>query len=113
MSAPLDVLNSRLTDHTGVYVENGADENAYLLELAEDIRANICQPLEVHAIVMSPGLPGYEDGDEITGWCVAKARGCWLVYRPEDDLFYAFWGENKEKLGAHGVFGSPLYCWSA
>jgi hypothetical protein len=35
------------------------------------------------------------------------------VYQPESDCFYCFWGTDLAALGAHGVFGSPLYCWSA
>lgn len=109
----LEILESRLADGTGVYVNAGINASVYLAELAEDVRRNECQPFEVSAVVMAPGLSGFEDGERITGLCVAKADGRWLVYRPEDDLFYAFWGASQECLGAHGVFGSPLYCWSA
>jgi hypothetical protein len=35
------------------------------------------------------------------------------VYQRAQDRFYCFWGESPSNLGAHGVSGSPLYCWSA
>jgi hypothetical protein len=113
MKDPLEVLKSRLGDGADVYVGRGVVAGDYLAGLAEDIQANVCEPFELHAIVMAPGFPDFSDGEEIAGLCVASSQGRWLVYRPEDDLFYAFWGKNKEKLGARGVFGSPLYCWSA
>jgi hypothetical protein len=113
MNKILEILESRLIDSTDVYVNAGVDASVYVAELAEDIRRNECQPFEVSALVMAPGLPGFDEGEQIIGMCVAKADGRWLVYRPEDGLFYAFWGTSQESLGAHGVFGSPLYCWSA
>jgi hypothetical protein len=109
----LEVLESRLADTAGVYVNAGVDAIAYLDELANDIRRNECQPFEVSANVMTPGLPGFDEGERIAGLCLAKSDGRWLIYRPDDDQFYAFWGPEQGCLGAHGVFGSPLYCWSA
>ncbi|WP_155617035.1 hypothetical protein [Xanthomonas translucens] len=109
----LEILESRLHDGTGVYVNEGVDSSSYFRDLAEDVRRNKCEPSEITAVVMPPGLLGFPEGTEISGFCVAHHAGRWLVYRPEDDLFYAFWGASKNNLGAHGVFGNPLYCWSA
>lgn len=113
MSEIFEVLEARLVDRTGVHVAAGGDATKYFVELAADVRRNACQPFAVSATVMAPGFQGFDTGEKISGLCVAKADGYWLVYRPEDDLFYAFWGTRQEDLGAHGVFGSPLYCWSA
>ncbi|KRG51694.1 hypothetical protein ARC23_08260 [Stenotrophomonas beteli] len=113
MNKLAETLESRLTDGSGVYVSAGGNSRRCFDELAEDIRRNACQPFELSAVVMAPGIPGFDEGEEISGLCVAKEGGRWLVYRPEDDLFYAFWGPGAGHLGAHGVFGSPLYCWSA
>lgn len=62
---------------------------------------------------MPPGFPRTAVGSSISGQCVAHNAGYWLVYQPEQDRFYCFWGTDRNNLGAHGVFGSPLYCWSA
>lgn len=109
----LEILESRLFDGTGVYINEGVERTSYLRNLAEEVRNNRCEPFVITATVMSPGIPGFLEGTKIEGFCVAERAGHWLVYRPDDDLFYAFWGTNKDDLGAHGVFGSPLYCWSA
>jgi hypothetical protein len=89
------------------------DEATYLSELAQDIRNNMCKPFEVSAIVMPPGFPDVAVGSTISGQCVAQRDGYWLVYSPQEDIFFCFWGEDEKHLGARGIFGSPLYCWSA
>lgn len=106
-------LKSTLSDASGVYVGDGVDRDLYLHGLKEDILNHQCDPFELSAIAMSPGFPDVADGDTITGWCVAKKNGYWLVYQPDQDRFYCFWGDDPGNLGAHGVYGSPLYCWSA
>lgn len=113
MSDLISLLESRLADGSDVYIDAGVSSSEYLEELANDIRRNECRPFELSAMVMAPGIPGFDDGEEISGMCVAKEGGRWLVYRAQEDLFYAFWGIRPEQLGAHGIFGSPLYCWSA
>jgi hypothetical protein len=113
MNPSSEALEARITDGTGVYVNAGVDPRLYSSELAEEIRRHECDPFELSAVVMAPGLPGFSEGDVITGFCVAKSDGRWLVYRPQEDEFYAFWGLHQDDLGAHGVFGNPLYCWSA
>lgn len=96
-----------------VYVNEGVDEASYLASLEQDLRANLCEPFVVSAIVRKPAFPFASDGDVISGYCVAHARGYWLVFQPDSQRFLCFWGESAANLGAHGVFGSPLYCWSA
>lgn len=113
MSDLISLLESRLADVSDVYIDAGVSSSGYLEGLANDIRRNECRPFELSAMVMAPGIPGFDDGEEISGMCVAKGGGRWLVYRAQEDLFYAFWGVRPEQLGAHGIFGSPLYCWSA
>lgn len=78
-----------------------------------DLRAHICEPFALHAEVMSPGFPFATVGSRLSGLCVAHRHGYWLVYQPEEDRFMCFWGECAANLGAHGVYGNPLYCWSA
>jgi hypothetical protein len=115
-TAIIEKLNHALAlaDATGVYIHNDANKDSQIQNLVADIRSCQCYPFQLSATVMSPGFPGMVDGDTITGWCVAKtASGYWLVYQPEQDMFYCFWGTNPDNLGAHGVYGSPLYCWSA
>ena len=111
--SPLEVLEAALSDSAGVYVNAGVVAVKHYAELAADIRGNMHEPFSVSAVVMPPGFPDYALGDVISGQCVAHSDGYWLVYQPEQDRFYCFWGESPSNLGARGVFGSPLYCWSA
>lgn len=111
--SPLEKLESALSDTTGVYVNEGVDKQAYVAELTESIRGHICEPFEVRAEVVAPGFPDASEGSVIEGLCVAHHAGYWLVYQPDQDRFYCFWGQDADHLSAHGVFGSPLYCWSA
>ena len=106
-------LEATLSDSSGVYIDPSTDAKSYLAGLADDIRRNACEPFAVTATVMPPGFPDASPGSVISGQCVAHRAGYWLVYQPEQERFYCFWGESQSNLGAHGVFGSPLYCWSA
>lgn len=107
-------LENYLLDTTGVYVNDGVDAREYFESLKSEILASCCTPFTLKATVMSPGFPNAPIGSTITGQCVAyKLTGHWLVYQPEHDVFYCFWGKDKNNLGAHGVFGGALYCWSA
>lgn len=111
--SPIEKLEAAFSDTSDVYVNEGVDEESYFADLTEDIRNHICEPFQVCAEVMPPGFPDAEVGSTITGLCVAHNAGYWLVYQPIQDRFYCFWGTDTTHLGAHGVFGSPLYCWSA
>ena len=106
-------LEASLSDTSDVYVNSGVGAQSYCSGLADSIRRSVCEPFQVTATVMPPGFSDLSVGSSISGWCVAHHAGYWLVYRPENDCFYCFWGEDPRTLGAHGVFGSPLYCWSA
>ena len=109
----LTKLELALSDTSDVFITPGVDAQSYLAGLADSIRRCACEPFPVSATVMPPGFPDSTLGDTISGQCVAHQEGYWLVYRPESERFYCFWGESLRNLGAHGVFGSPLYCWSA
>jgi hypothetical protein len=109
----IEKLELALSDRTGVYVGPGVDADSYLSGLASDIRANVCVPFPLSATVMAPGFPDAPVGVLVSGRCVAHRAGYWLVYQSEQDRFCCFWGESRSNLGAHGVFGQPLYCWSA
>ena len=113
MDPAIEKLERALSDPADVYFGPGVDADAYLAGLAADIRAHICVPFQLSATVMPPGFPSMNVGDVISGQCVAHRNGYWLVYHPEHDCFYCFWGTARSNLGAHGVFGQPLYCWSA
>ena len=96
-----------------VYVGQNEDRASQLGTLATDLRNNLCDPFLVEAQVMPPGFPFASVGQLLKGYCVAHRKGYWLVYQPAEDRFLCFWGQSTAHLGAHGVFGSPLYCWSA
>ena len=113
LSTALERLEVAFMDTSDVYVSPGVDRDKYFSELIADIRSHICDPFEVSAEIMPPGFPDNDMGGTITGLCVAKRDGYWLIYHPEGDCFYCFWGQEPDALGAHGVFGSPLYCWTA
>lgn len=107
-------LEASLSDTSDVYVNAGVDAAAYFEELANGIRAHMCEPFEVSATVHPPGFPDAAVGSTIKGLCLAHRKsGYWLVYQPAQDRFCCFWGVSANQLGAHGVYGSPLYCWSA
>ena len=107
------ILEAHLGDTSGVYVNQGVNETDYYLGLAASIREHLCEPFQVSAKVMPPGFPDREVGDVVTGFCLARHAGYWLVFSPAQARFYCFWGTDAANLGAHGVYGSPLYCWSA
>jgi len=111
----LAVLNSALAEgHGDVYVNPLADEGQFIAGLEANLRAHVCEPYQVSAEVMAPGFPFAELGQNISGTCLAeRPKGYWLVYEEEEKRFYCFWGNKKTDLGAFGVYGSPLYCWSA
>jgi hypothetical protein len=111
--APLEKLETAFSDTSGVYVNHGVDEKTYFADLVNDIRSHINEPFEISAKVTQPGFPDSEIGSTVSGICVAHNAGYWLVYQPEQDTFYCFWGNNTTQLQAPGIFGSPLYCWSA
>ena len=111
----LDLLNSALVDgHGDVYINAGIDEAQYIAGLEANLRAHLCEPYPVSAEVMAPAFPFAKVGQRISGTCIAEhAQGYRLVYQEEDKRFLCFWGTERSDLGAHGVYGSPLYCWSA
>jgi len=106
-------LKSAMSVTEDVYVNAGVDEAKYLADLAADIQRNLCEPFPVSARVAEPGFPEAPVGQEISGICLACREGYWLVYQPEPDRFLCFWGADKKNLSAPGIYGSPLYCWSA
>lgn len=111
--SPLEKLEAAFSDTSDVHVGAGVDGASYFAELEADIRRHLCDPFEVSAVVMPPGFPDVPIGSTISGVCVAQRDGYWLVYQAANDRFYCFWGNTPDALGAHGVYGSPLYCWSA
>jgi hypothetical protein len=106
-------LEAALPDRSDVYVPLGVDEKSYIEGLANSIRTHTCTPFPVSATVMPPGFPDASPGSIVSGHCVAHHAGHWLVFSLECDRFYCFWGNDPTNLGAHGVSGSPLHCWSA
>ena len=94
---------------TGIYVPPNSD--AKLVEAR--IRAHLCEPFLVSARVEEPGFPFVSVGSSLSGFCFAFTKGYWLVYQPREKRFLCFWGTDRENLGAHGVYGNPLYCWAA
>ena len=109
----MSILEARLGETTRVYVNAGVDAEAHYSGLRTSISKCLCDPFLVTARVMPPGFDGRDEGTEVAGYCLAHKAGYWLVYRPEDAAFYYSWGATPSALGAHGVTGSPLYCWSA
>lgn len=112
-TSPIEKLEAALSETSDVYVNAGVDKASYFAGLADSIRRHLCEPFQVTAEVMPPGFEDEKVGSTISGLCVARSAGYWLVYRPEQDRFYCFWGTDAAHLGAHGISGSPLYCWSA
>jgi hypothetical protein len=96
-----------------VFVSRHENRKEHLLRLESGLRESLCEPFELNAKVTEPGIEGFEVGASISGMCIAEAGGYWLVYDLKRDTFVIFWGTQKENLGAPGIEGSPLACWSA
>ncbi|MCA6215073.1 hypothetical protein KGA65_00840 [Ideonella sp. B7] len=106
-------LEAAISNRDDVFVSASANADEYFESLERDLRSSLCEPFSVSAQVMAPGFPFAEVGESIEGFCIAHARGYWLVYQPAEERFLCFWGESASNLGAHGVFGTPLGCWAA
>lgn len=96
-----------------VFISKQESRDEYLHRLEEGLRDSLCEPFELSAQVTQLGIDGFVVGDRISGTCVAESNGYWLVYSHRHDSFVIFWGTEKENLGAPGIEGSPLACWSA
>jgi hypothetical protein len=97
-----------------VIVPKGLDGEAYFESLRSSIRENATGAIWVTATVMEPGFPDKALGSTISGYLLAKNSGdvgYWLVYEPDEDEYYCFWGSDENNLGAYGVSGNPIYCW--
>ncbi|RIX82849.1 hypothetical protein [Acidovorax cavernicola] len=104
-------LEVALADTSGIIVPKGEDEAAYFEKLRSSIRAHATAAEKVSAIVVEPGFCHRELGTTITGYLLAKSKGYWLVFEPDEGEYYCFWGADADSLGAYGVCGNPLYCW--
>lgn len=114
MSDPfLEILRNRISQGDDVYVPDGTEPQHYFDVLAASILSHVIKPRRVNATVTPPGFPDAPAGSSISGWCVASREGYWLVYQPQIDRFCCFWGSEEHHLTAPGIYGSPLYCWSA
>jgi hypothetical protein len=87
--------------------------NSDAASVEASIRAHLCEPLWLTATVEEPGFSFAGVGERLAGYCIAQTQGYWLVYQPNEERFLCFWGTSQDNLGAHGVVGNPLYCWSA
>jgi hypothetical protein len=106
-------LEAALIGPTLARAPSGEDSAAYLEGLRADIRAAACDPEWIEATVMPPAFPFAAVGERIAGFCVAHASGYWLVYEPQRQTYLCFWGSSTASLGARGIFGDPVYCWSS
>lgn len=96
-----------------VFVSRHQNREEYLVGLETGLRDSLCHPFELSAKVTEPGLEGLKEGSLVSGMCIAASNGYWLVYSPDRDTFLIFWGMQKDMLGAPGIEGSPLACWSS
>ncbi|MCL9983282.1 MAG: hypothetical protein NBV60_09010 [Erythrobacter sp.] len=96
-----------------VFVSRHLNREEYLVRLESSLRDSLCDPFELSAMVTEPGFEGLEEGSLVSGTCIAETNGYWLVYSQKRDTFLIFWGMQKGNLGAPGIEGSPLACWSA
>lgn len=114
MNFPSDLrehLEAAMTDTSGIIVPKGKDEEAYFEHLRDSIRASFTEPEWITATVEEPGFVNRNIGEKVSGILVAATDWYWLVYEPNEDQYYCFWGTSKDNLGAFGVCGNPLYCW--
>jgi hypothetical protein len=109
----MERLKSLLGNDSGVYVPPAVDRAEYVQTVGKDILSHLCEPFAVSATVVAPGFPDEKPGSLISGLCIARTAGYWLVYQSSKDRFLCFWGTNEDSLSAPGIFGSPVYCWTA
>lgn len=107
------ILSESLSKHSDVYIPSSKNEDKYINDLKSSILSSKCNPFLISAKIVEPGFPNKKLGEKLEGYCIAHNDGYWLVYQPEENIFYCFWGADLNTLGAHGIYGSPLYCWSA
>ena len=101
--------NALAGEDADLYVPPNSDAKS----VEASIRAHLCDPMWVTARVEDPGFSFATVGDFLAGYCIAQAQGYWLIFQPDKQRFLCFWGTSPECLGAHGIVGNPLYCWSA
>jgi hypothetical protein len=104
-------LEVDLSDTSGIIPPKGEDEAAYFEQLRNQIRQHATAPDWISATVMEPEFLDRKLGSKIAGFLLARSRGLWLVYVPEDCAYYCFWGTDQNNLGAHRESGNPLFCW--
>ncbi|WP_405119695.1 hypothetical protein [Pseudomonas leptonychotis] len=104
-------LEVDLADTSGIIVPKGQDETEYFEYLRSTIREHATEADWISAVVVEPGFRHREIGSTISGYLLAKTKGYWLIFEPEENEYYCFWGETADNLGAYGVSGNPLYCW--
>jgi hypothetical protein len=106
-------LEADLADTSGIIVPRGEVEAVYFEKLRASVRAHATAPDLVSATVVEPGFKHRPLGSTVRGYLLAKTEGYWLVFEPDEGEYYCFWGTDPANLGAFGVCGNPLYCWSA
>lgn len=104
-------LEADLADTSGIIVPKGEVEEKYFEKLRSSIREHAMGPDLVSAIVVKPGFKNRPLGSTVSGYLLAKVEGYWLVFEPDEQQYYCFWGTDPANLGAYGVCGNPLYCW--
>ncbi|WP_129588387.1 hypothetical protein [Solilutibacter silvestris] len=109
----LQKLDQDLGDGSEVYIHPSEDESQKLTDIRQHILDSACEPFEMTATVMAPGFPDLAIGNQIKAICLAHDRGYWLGWDEPGKRYVCFWGDNPGSLGAHGVFGSAMYCWTA
>ncbi len=104
-------LEIDLADTSGIIVPKGEDEAEYYEKLRSSVREHATGPEPVSATVVEPGFLHRPLGSTVRGYLLAKSDGYWLVFEPDENEYYCFWGTDPTNLGVHGVCGNPLYCW--
>lgn len=107
------ILEENFSHIDDMFIGKDKNEREYIENAIQSIRKAKCVPFLLRARVVEPGFPDKAIGDTIEGYCVSHKEGYWLVYEPREKTFYCFWGTSTDNLGAHGVFGNALYCWTA
>ena len=109
----LQKLNHDLEDGSEVYIHSSENEAERLAEIRQHLLGSICEPFEMTAEVMAPGFPDLAIGSRIKAICLAHSGGYWLGWDEVGKRYVCFWGDHPSSLGAPGVFGSAMYCWTA
>ena len=101
------ILFKALEDTAQVFTGHVQDAEAYIAEGKAHLLAHLLDP--PMATVAIPGDHARSCKvkiDRLEGYALAKSKDYWLLYCPDDELFWLAWGSDPLDLGLSGFSGT-------